>query len=159
AIMAQATWLAWRGTRVPRLASRLLGYACGAIAVGFLCGALAAQDAWGRNQLPLVNRDALVVLGAIGLAAAISTLLTGARPVLGALERRVPEVWVVAASFLILLWLEREADHVARVMLDVPGAAVAGWASVGADLRDRVLSLGAILATVGWLLEAVVAFV
>ena len=159
ALMAQATWLAWRGTRVRRLASRLLAYACGVVAVGFLCASMASQDAWGRHQLPLVNRDALIGLGAIALATAVSSLLTRARPALGALERRVPEVWAVAASFLMLLWLEREADHVARVMLDVPGAMAAGWSGVATDLRDRVLSLAAILATVGWLLQALVAFV
>src|SRR5262249_11184008 len=82
-----------------------------------------------------------------------------ARSSLGALERRVPELWAVAASFLMLLWLEREADHVARLVRDQPGAEVAAWASVPADLRDRVLSLAAILAPLGWLPPALVAFV
>jgi len=64
----------------------------------------------------------------------------------------------VVASFLMLLWLARVGDHVARVMLDAPGAEVAAWQAADADLRDRVLSLGAILATVGWLGQAVAAF-
>jgi uncharacterized membrane protein len=66
----------------------------------------------------------------------------------------------------MLFWLAREADHVARVMLDVPGPETSAWygqrasewPAPGPELRDRVLSLGAILASVAWLAQAVVVF-
>jgi uncharacterized membrane protein len=58
----------------------------------------------------------------------------------------------------MLLWTGREADHLARVMMDLPAAGAQAWQRVDADARDRVLSLGAILATVGWLAQAVIAF-
>ena len=157
ALMAQGAWLLWRGTRAGQLFSRGLGYAVGVAATALLAETLRAADGWGRNRLA-IDRDSLVVLVAIALALAVSSLLAGRRAELGANERRASEVCAVVASFLMLLWLARVGDHVARVMLDAPGAEVAAWQAADADLRDRVLSLGAILATVGWLGQAVAAF-
>jgi predicted membrane protein DUF2339 len=159
ALMAQAAWLVWRGTRNRVLFSRVLGYAIGVVAAALLAEALRANDGWGRDRLAILHRDGLVVLGAIAIAMAVASVLRSRRDELRPAERRASEVVAAAASFLMLLWTGREADHVARVMLDLPAAGVAAWNRVEADVRDRVLSLAAILATVGWLVQAVIAFV
>jgi uncharacterized membrane protein len=158
ALMVQTGWLAWRGARNRDGLSRGLGYVAGAFAMIMLATALRADDGWGRDRLPLLHRDGLVVLGGIAVAMAIASVLRSRRDDLEPGERFASEACAVIASFLMLLWTQREADHVARVMLDVPAAGVAAWQQFGADVRDRVLSLGAILATVGWLVQAVIAF-
>ena len=158
AFMLQAGWLVWRGARRREFFSRVLGYAIAGFAMLVLAIALRSDDGWGRDRLPLLHRDGISVLAAILVAMAVASVLRSWRAELEPMERRASEVCAAAASFLLLLWTEREADHVARVMLDVPAAGVAAWNQVGSDVRDRVLSLGAILATVGWLVQAVIAF-
>ena len=158
ALMAQAVWLAWSGARGGRRFARVLGHALGLVATLLLAASMRAVDAWGRDLLPVVHRDALVQLGAVGLAVFASSWLASARGTLAWFERRSPELWAMAAAFVMLFWLAREADHVARVMLDAGGPGTAAWRAADAELRDRVLSLGGILASVGWLAQAVAVF-
>jgi hypothetical protein len=158
ALVAQAAWLVWRGARNDVLFSRVLGYGLGALASTLVAEAMRSEDAWGRDRLAVLNRDSLTALAAILIAMAVASALRARREELHPGERRASEVWAVAAAFLMMLWTQREADHIARTMLDVPGANAAAWERIGADLRDKVLSLGAILATVGWLVQAVIAF-
>jgi len=97
-------------------------------------------------------------LFAVLLAVLSSSWLARRRETLAEVERRSAEIWALAAAFVMMFWLAREADHVARVMLDTPGAYAAAWAVTPVELRDRVLSLGAILASVAWLAQAVAVF-
>jgi len=158
ALMAQAAWLVWSGAHAGRRFARVMGHALGFVATLLLAASMRSLDAWGRDLLPLVHRDALVQLGAVALAVGASAWLAGARSTLSWFERRSPEIWAMAAAFIMLFWLAREADHVARVMLDAGGPDTAAWRAEDAGLRDRVLSLGAILASVGWLAQAVAVF-
>jgi len=155
ALMAQAVWLVWSGGQ--RFA-RVLGHALGFVATLLLAASMRAVDAWGRDLLPVLHRDALVQLGAVGLAVFASSWLARSRGTLSWFERRSPELWAMAAAFVMLFWLAREADHVARLMLDAGGPGTAAWLAADAELRDRVLSLGAILASVAWLAQAVAVF-
>ena len=158
ALMAQAAWLVWSGARARRRFTRVLGHALGFVATLLLAASMRTVDAWGRDLLPLVHRDALLQLGAVALAVGSAAWLARARSALSWFERRSPEIWAMAAAFIMLFWLAREADHVARVMLDAGGPDSAAWRAADAGLRDRVLSLGAVLASVGWLAQAVVVF-
>jgi len=158
ALMAQATWLVWGGTRDRSALTRVLGHGLGLVATLVLAFTLRSVDAWGRDLLPIVHRDALAVLVAVLLAVLSSSWLARRRETLAEVERRSAEIWALAAAFVMMFWLAREADHVARVMLDTPGAYAAAWAGTPAELRDRVLSLGAILASVAWLAQAVAVF-
>jgi uncharacterized membrane protein len=166
ALMAQATWLVWSGARDRSWFARALGHALGCGATLLLAVSMRGVDAWGRDLLPLVHRDALAGLGAVLLAVLSSSWLARRREGLAPFDRRSPEIWALAAAFVMLFWLAREADHVARVMLDVPGPETSAWygqrasewPAPGPELRDRVLSLGAILASVAWLAQAVVVF-
>jgi hypothetical protein len=158
ALMAQATWLVWGGTRDRSALTRVLGHGLGFVATLVLAFTLRSVDAWGRDLLPIVHRDALAGLVAVLLAVLSSSWLARRRETLAEVERRSAEIWALAAAFVMMFWLAREADHVARVMLDTPGASAAAWAGTPAELRDRVLSLGAILASVAWLAQAVAVF-
>src|SRR5204863_6368846 len=101
---------------------------------------------------------ALGQLGAVGRAVLASSWRASARGTRSGFERRSPEVWAMAAAFVMLFWRARGADHVARVMLDAGGPDTAAWRAADAGLRDRALSLGGILASVGWLAQAVAVF-
>ena len=158
ALMAQAAWLVWGGVRGGQRFARFLGHALGLFAMLLLAESTRAVDGWGRDLLPLVHRDALAALGAVALAVAASSWLARRRAALSDFDRRSPEVWAFSAAFVMLFWLAREADHVARVMLDAGGPETAAWRDADPALRDRVLSLGAILASVGWLAQAVIVF-
>jgi len=157
AFMAQAVWLVWSGARGRRRFPRVLGYALGFAATVLLAEPLAG-DGWGRDLLPLVHRDALVQLGAVLLAVVLAASLARTRGALSSFDHRAPEIWATGAAFIMLIWLAREAGHVACVMLDAPGLNTAAFQAADAELRDRVLSLGAILASVAWLAQAVVVF-
>ena len=158
ALMAQAAWLVWSGTRGRQRFARFLGHALGLFAMLLLAESTRAVDGWGRDLLPLVHRDALAAIGAVALAVAASSWLARRRAELTEFDRRSPEVWALGAAFVMLFWLAREADHVARVMLDTGGPETDAWRTADAGLRDRVLSLGAILASVCWLAQAVIVF-
>ena len=158
ALMAQATWLAWSGTRDRSWFARVCGHVLAGAATLLLAISMRGVDAWGRDLLPIAHRDALAGLAAVSLAAFASSWLARRRDALAGFDRRAPEIWAMAAAFVMLFWLAREADHVARVMLDAPGSEAAAWRDTNAELRDRVLSLGAILASVAWLAQAVAVF-
>jgi uncharacterized membrane protein len=158
ALVAQATWLVWSGTRGRQRFARFLGHGLGLLALLLLAEATRAVDGWGRDLVPLVHRDALAALGAVALAVRSASWLARRRAELSDFDRRSPEMWALGAAFVMLFWLAREADHVARVMLDTGGPETAAWLAADPQLRDRVLSLGAILASVGWLVQAVIVF-
>ena len=158
ALMAQAAWLVWGGTRDRSAVTRVLGHGLGFMATLVLAFTLRSLDAWGRDLLPIAHRDAFAGLAAVLLAVFSSSWLARRRETLSEVERRSAEIWALAAAFVMLFWLAREADHVARVMIDTPGAYAAAWAVTPTELRDRVLSLGAILASVAWLAQAVAVF-
>jgi uncharacterized membrane protein len=54
----------------------------------------------------------------------------------------------------MLIWIGRQADHVARVVLDVPGANSSAWSREAAAAHDRLRALTPTLTSVGWLLQA-----
>jgi hypothetical protein len=156
--MAQAAWLARSGARAPSGFARGLASSIGFVAVLVLGFGFIGMDGWGRDRLPILDRTSLVVLGAIALATVVSLVLARRRSALFPAERRAPEAWAVAASILMLFWISRSADHLARVVIDVPSTYVGAWDNVPADLRDRVRSLAAIFSTVGWLAQAIAVF-
>jgi hypothetical protein len=158
ALVAQATWLVWSGARDGRRFARVLGNGLGVLATLLLAESMRAVDGWARDLPPLVHRDALAALGAVLLAMLCSAQLARRRGTLSTFEHRSPEVWAASAAFVMLFWLGREADHVARVMLDASGPNTDAWHREPSDLRERVLSLGSILASVGWLAQAVIVF-
>jgi len=55
------------------------------------------------------------------------------------------------------VWIAREADHLGRVLLDLPGLAVAS--ETGRAGQGELRALAGTLTSAGWLLEAIAAFV
>jgi uncharacterized membrane protein len=155
---AQAAWLARSGLRGRGMIARVAAVPMAAIAAVPLLVVLWRPDCWGRDLAPLVHRDALLALGAIALVAMNAARLARGRAGLHAIERRSPEVWAGAAALMLLVWFAREADHLARVMLDAPGPRMIGPGLEGAA-RAELRALSGTLTSVGWLIEAVVAFV
>lgn len=152
---AQAAGLAWAGWRARRLALRVAGFVFLLLATtAALLALLAVRDPWSSDWLPVLHVPGLLVL-----AAALLALFTSAR--LGAhaegsrdFDRVAPELWALAAGFVLVSWTSREADHVARAILGLPGAEghVAGAWPVGAATRRQALS--PVLTSVGWLVQA-----
>jgi uncharacterized membrane protein len=69
-------------------------------------------------------------------------------------DRRSPESWGLAAALVMLAWTSREADHVARALLGLPGAHAPGSADMTADAFRRLEALAPVFTSVGWLAQA-----
>lgn len=154
---AMAAWLVRTGVRARRGLARALGHAVGFLGGLLLLSRLVAADTWGRDLPPVIHAEALLALASLALAAGAAALLARRRDSLAAPERRSAELWAVGIAFVLMAWIARESDHLARVMLDVAGANAPG--AIESAMRERVRSLGGTLTSVGWLLQAVAAFV
>src|SRR5262249_8298653 len=66
-------------------------------------------------------------------------------------------VWAAAASLLLMAWIAREADHVARLVAGVPGPHARSMARATAAALTRAIPLMRVLTSAGWLVEAIVA--
>lgn len=119
--------------------------------------ALVAADGWGRDLPPLVHQDALIALAAAAIVAWAASRLARSRQALAPFERRTPEVWAAAAAFMLLVWIAREAGHLARVLLDTPSGAAVD--DLGRAARAELRALAGALTSAGWLIEAIAAFV
>lgn len=151
----QAAWLARAGLTGRGLLARIAALAVGTIAaVPFLVGML-GPDAWARDLVPLIHRDALLALAAAAVVAWTAFRLARGREALLAFDRRSPEIWAAGAAFMLLMWIGREADHLGRTMLDLPGATTGLAASATGEFRALVGTL----TSAGWLIEALAAFV
>jgi len=116
----------------------------------------AMPDGWGRDLLPVVHRDGLLFLIGLLIPAAVAFGLASRRSSLAAAERFTPEVWAAGAAFALLMWISREADHVARVALDLPGELVLLRRIVHHEEHARLRALVPTLTSVGWLAQALV---
>jgi uncharacterized membrane protein len=156
--MAQAAWLAWWGTRRGHSVARAAGYAGAFFASSVPILVVLTGDGWDTDLAPLIHRDALLGLMTIALAVVTSAFLARQRAALHRIERRVSEAWAAGAAVLGLVWISREADHMARVILHVPPASQE--LSIGASrAAAHALALAAMLTSVGWLVLAIAIFV
>ncbi len=153
---AQAAWLVRAGLGVRGMVARLAALGLAALAAAPIVFMPWYGTAWGGAAIPLVHRDALLALGSIAIAAVSAAALGRARAQLQPFERRMSEIWAAGAALMLLVWIGREADQLARAMLAMPVEA----AGQGPPAARRALhALAGMLTSVGWLLEAVAAFV
>ncbi|NOT33737.1 MAG: DUF2339 domain-containing protein [Candidatus Eisenbacteria bacterium] len=157
--LLQAAWLVRTGVRQGRPIARGLGHAVAILVAAVLTARLLEGDSWGLDLAPLVHRDALLGLAAIVLAFTVAARLTRNRSALGGFDRRAAELWAALASVVLLAWIAHEADHLARTLMNVPGRMSPQWFRVEGDVRQRVEAFAATLTSVGWLLQAIAAFV
>jgi hypothetical protein len=135
---------------------RACGYAVGVFALIVCDYGLALPDGWSREMMPVLHREGVLFLASAITFAALSAGLAGSRAALGRDERRVPETAAGVAAFVLLAWIAREADHVARMVLDLPGPVSAAWSAVAPIDGGRLGALAPTLASVGWLVQALV---
>jgi uncharacterized membrane protein len=155
--LAQAAWLARSGLRGRGLLARAGATLMALAAVVPYLAVLVGADGWGRDLPPFFHRDALIALGAVAIVAWVAAQLARSRQALAPIERRAPELWAAAAAFMLLVWIAREAAHLARVLLDTPsGPAVH---DMDRAARAELRALIGTLTSAGWLIEAIAAFV
>ena len=135
---------------------RYCGFGVGALAWARAVIVSLEADGWGRDLVPILHRDGVLSLAIVLAIAAVAAGLAASRSVLASAERRAPEVWATGAALLMLLWIGRQADHVARVVLDLPGANSSAWRNEAAAAHDRLRALVPTLTSVGWLMQALV---
>jgi uncharacterized membrane protein len=152
---AQAAALAFAGVRARRAFPRFAAHVVGAVAaVTAWAGLTLARDGWSRDRLPILHADGLLALAAIAAAVAVAANLARGRDALLPGERRAPEAWTVLAVVLLLGWSAREADHVARALLGLPGAAARPDLAAPAGARARLSALAPVFTSVAWLAQA-----
>lgn len=147
--LAQATVLAWRGTR-GTFTLRVCAAALGLLAL--LTLAIRPDRAWWTDLRPFVHAAGLLDLLAVALMAAVALRFASERARLQASERRWGEAWATAASLLLMLWSVRETRHLAQSLLRPELLAAA---PVAPGLLRREHALGAAFASVAWLVQAV----
>jgi len=152
---AQAVWLAWNGTRTRRVAVRAM--ALGFVSLAML-GSMAAlrgfADPWSLDWLPVFHLPGLLHLSALGLVVATAVRLAKHRAALTDFDRRLPELWALSAAFMMLLWTSREADHIARALIGLPGPAADPNPNVTSGAIDRRAALAPVFTSIGWLAQA-----
>ena len=154
---AQAAGLAWAGWHARRIALRVAGFVFLLLATtAALLALLAFHDPWSSDWLPVLHVPGLLVLAAALLALFASSRLGAHRDGTRDFDRVAPDLWALAAGLVLMAWTSREADHVARAMLGLPGAEgrVPGAWSAGAFSRRQALA--PVLTSVGWLVQALV---
>ena len=154
---SQAAGLAWAGWRARRIALRVAGFVFLLLATAAaLLALLAFRDPWSSDWLPVFHAPGLLVLMATLLASFTAARLGAHHDGSRDFDRVAPELWALAAGLVLMAWTSREADHVARAMLGLPGAEgrVPGAWPVGAVARRAALA--PVLTSVGWLVQALV---
>ncbi len=153
----QAGWLAWAGTRARRFALRLAATILLAmLAIASLVALMALDDPWGRDWLPVLHAAGVLHFAAVAVIVAIGGYLAVKRESLSDFDRRAPEFWGAAAAIVLMAWTAREADHVARVLLGLPGPGARHSIEVAQDALQRRVALASVFTSVGWLLQALV---
>lgn len=150
----QAAVLMWIGLRGHPLL-RILGHVVGAGVAITMAFILVDQQPWGSDSVPMIQLPALVTLLVLGGASAIAVRLGRAARPSPTEDPQVYHAWAGVIAVLLMLWLAREASHVAR---SVHGVSELSAGGPGARVRQAVM-LGAVLTSVGWLIEAVIALV
>jgi hypothetical protein len=155
--LVQAAVTALAGIRARPGSVRRIGYAVGCFALMATLFTLAAPDGWGRDERPLLYAPALalllVVAGAVLVAVQLALAREAGRPV----ERWAPHVWAGGIALLLMAWIGREADHVARLASGVPGPNARALAKAGTGALAHAHPLARVLVSAGWLIEAILA--
>ena len=154
--LAQAASLAWLGSRAGRGFLRFCAYAVAVPGLAVAAWSLRFLDGWNRDQWPVFYPAGLCGLGSVVLAAAVVARYAARRRELPHAERNTPEVCTAGLMLLLLSWSAREAGHVARTFLGVPGESFQWSAHLPPAALERVGTLGAALTSAAWLVEAIV---
>ncbi len=157
--LAQSSALLLMTVRPGRGFVRICGYVAAGLAGFSALLGLASADGWSNDLPPVFYPAGLLNLACVVALAVVAERLSRRRPALAKEERRMPEVWTVGASMLMLAWTAREADHLARALEAVPGAF--GRFPGGRDpvLMERVRTLAAAFTSAAWLAQAIVLLV
>jgi uncharacterized membrane protein len=150
--MGQAALLALNGSLKRRPFLRIGGTVVGVAAMLVALVSLAYRDGWGLDLRPILHPASLLQLLAVVFAAMGAAGLAERRETLRGLERRLPEVWALAAAFACLLWGTREADHLARAIVSLPREA--GRPYTPTEFA-QLSTLRATLVSAAWVLEAI----
>jgi hypothetical protein len=125
-----------------------------AIEVGLV---LLGQDGWGRDVMPVLHAPGLFTLLTIAGAIVIARRLERAYGKDRTSAVRSSHLWGSMITLMMMIWVWREADHIARALFDVPGAN-AQSIPAGIDARiGQAERLGRVLASAGWLAQALTA--
>jgi len=138
--------------RIPLL--RYIGYVIGALMVIPFLGALTGGQYWTQHDPPVVYPAGLLMLGCVASMMTIPAFLWVRRPSLASAERRAPEVGLVLANVLLLLWSAHEAAHVASTFapgagLTTPPGEATAMLTAGITSGAWMLQAGALMA-LGW---------
>ena len=136
---------------------RAMGHIIAGLAAIEMGLVLLGSDGWGRDVMPILHAPGLFTLlmiaGAIVIARRLARAHDTDRP--GAV--RSSHLWGSMITLVMMIWVWREADHVARALFDVPGPH-AQSIPIGIDARiGQADRLGRVLASAGWLAQALIA--
>jgi uncharacterized membrane protein len=152
--LAQAAVLYWRGRAPGRGFLRACAYPVAAVAWFTLAVVLGQMDAWRPEQWPVLHPAGLVALASIAGYFVFAARLAEDRPRLRREERRLSEVWTAAAHLLLLVWVGREAGHLARASGGAARLLEGLSLGAGDSAADLERTLAAAYSSLGWTLQA-----
>ncbi len=154
--LLQAAGLLVAGLR-SRRSLRIMAHLVAVLAAVEMSIVLLGADGWNRDVTPILHAPGLltllVIIGATALA-----LRLGREPWKGGASDPQPShLWGSAIALMMMMWIAREADHVARAMFDVPGSFARPLRPPSAQSFRQAEMLGRVLTSAGWLVEALAA--
>jgi len=154
--LLQAAVLILAGLRGRRFV-RAMGHVIAGLAAIEMGLVLLGNDGWGRDVMPILHAPGLFTLLMIAGAIVIARQLARGHDTDRPGVVRSSHLWGSMITLMTMIWVWREADHVARAMFDVPGM-YAQSIPAGIDARiGQAERLGRVLASAGWLAQALIA--
>ena len=154
--LLQAAVLIFAGLRGRPLV-RTMGHIVAGLAAIEVAVVLLGRDGWGRDVLPVLHAPGLFTLLTIAGAIAIAMRLGRAHEADRSGAVRSSHLWGSMITLLMMIWVWREGDHVARALFDVPGPNAQSIPNgIGARI-GQAERLGRVLASAGWLAQALIA--
>jgi len=154
--LLQAALLILAGLRDRRFL-RVMGHIVAGLAAIEAGLALLGPDGWGRDVMPVLHAPGLLTLLMVAGAIGIALQLARAHDTARSGDVRPSQVWGSFITLLLMIWVWREADHVARALFDVPGANAQSIPNGIGSRIGQAERLGRVLTSAGWLAQALTA--
>jgi uncharacterized membrane protein len=134
---------------------RVWGYVVAALGFCMLFVSLIEAGAWSNPMPPVLYAAGIRNLIALLVLSVTAARLARARPSLAPDEQAVTRGWTAVLNLLVMIWSANEAQHAARALEEPAGRWATGFAREPVPVYTRVRTLGAVLTSGAWMLQAV----
>jgi uncharacterized membrane protein len=146
--------LVWLGLRPRGGWLRACGYAVLGMGTLWALGTLFESGGWRNDQLPVVYPVGIRNLTCIAWMLVGAWLMARGREHLSEAERYIPEVWTGIGNLMLMVWMQREAAHLASAMEGPGGRWSHPRGPADPAMFARQTALGAALTGLVWMAQS-----